>query len=134
MTIEEQLKEYILRRYNSLREFCNVNNIPVSTVYSILRRGIDNSSISNVIKLCKILGLSVDALANGELKPINSRAELFLKDTIEITDVLAETKELLSYNGTIMLDGNPIDKKDLESIINAFDFGVEIAKRNTNKT
>lgn len=129
MTIEEKLKEYILRRYSSIREFYTTHGIPGSTVHSMFKRGVNNSSIANVIKICKALGISVDALAEGELKPTDTQSALFLKDTVEISDVLDDAKELLSYNGTITLDGNPIDKNDLESILDAFDVGVEIAKR-----
>lgn len=129
MTIEDKLKEYILRRYSSIREFYTTHDIPGSTVHSMFKRGINNSSIANVIKICKALGISVDALAEGELKPTDTQSALFLKDTVEISDVLDDAKELLSYNGTITLDGNPIDKSDLESILDAFDVGVEIAKR-----
>ena len=133
MSIEEQLKDYILRRYNSIRDFCLKHEIPTSTVHSIFRRGVNNSSVTNVIKICKSLGISVDALADGEIKPLGELSAALLDDRIEVNDIIEETKELLSCNGTITLDGNPIDKRDLESIIDAIDVGVEIAKRK-NKT
>ena len=69
MNIETKLKEYILERYNSVREFTIKHDIPYTTVVSIFNRGINNSSVSNVIKICKALHISADALADGEIKP-----------------------------------------------------------------
>lgn len=129
MTIEEKLKEYILRRYHSLREFTIAHDIPYTTLYSIFRRGLGNSGVTVVAKICKALNISVDALADGEIKPLNDRSTVLLDETIEINDIIEETKDLLSCNGTITLDGKPIDKSDINSIINAIDIGVEMAKR-----
>lgn len=133
MTIEDQLKDCILRRYASIRDFCITHDIPVSTIHSILKRGVNNSSVTNVIKICKALEISVDSLADGEIKPVSDKSALLLNSRIEFNDLLDETRELLSYNGTVTLDGNPIDKNEIESLIDAIEVGVEIAKRK-NKT
>lgn len=69
MTTEEKLKKYILSRYHSIREFTIESEIPYTTMSSIFNRGIDNSSIKNVVKICKALNISVDALADGEIVP-----------------------------------------------------------------
>lgn len=71
MTIENSLKNLILERYGSIREFSIKSTIPYTTIDSILKRGIGNSSVNNVIKICKFLNLSVDALADGELREKN---------------------------------------------------------------
>ena len=68
MTIEEQLKNCILSRYKSIREFCIQNDIPYSTVDSIFKRGILGSSVSVVIKICNKLNIDVDELINGNIK------------------------------------------------------------------
>ena len=68
MTIEEELKAYILSRYNSVREFTIQADIPYTTLDSIFKRGIGNSSVNNVIKICKALKISADALADGNIK------------------------------------------------------------------
>ena len=84
MTIEEKLKDYILERYSSVREFTTVADIPYTTVYSIFKRGVGNSSVTNVIKICKELGISADALADGEIVPIQKRPTNRTNDRIEV--------------------------------------------------
>ena len=129
MTIEEKLKDLILKRYYSVREFTIANDIPYTTIHSIFKRGIGNSSVNNVIKICKALNISADALADGEISPIKARPSVPKTDKIEIADILEDTKDALIHSGKITLDGNPIGKAGIESIIDAIDVGVEIAKR-----
>lgn len=127
MSIEQKLKELILSKYKSIREFIIIIDMPYTTIDSMFKRGIGNSSVSNVIKICKALGISADALADGEIAPVKSRTNS--NSTIEITDVLEDTKELLSTGKEITLNGEPIARSGIESIIDAMDVGVEIAKK-----
>jgi predicted transcriptional regulator len=129
MTIEEKLKSLILKRYHSIREFTLKIDMPYSTMDSIFKRGIGNSSVTNVIKICKALRISADALADGEIVPIGNYPSNKINDRIEIKEILADTKDLLIHSGEITLDGDPIGKKGIDSIIDAMDVGVEIAKR-----
>lgn len=66
--IETLLKAYILKQYKSIREFSTVSNVPYSTIDSMLKRGVGNTSIGTAIKICNFLGLSVDALSDGKLE------------------------------------------------------------------
>lgn len=129
MTIEERLKSLILARYHSVREFTLAIDMPYSTMDSIFKRGIGNSSVSNVIKICKALRISADALADGEIVPVGKRISKPINDRIEVKEVLADTRDLLIHSGFITLDGDPISKNEIESIFDAMDVGVEIAKR-----
>ena len=129
MTIEEKLKELILHRYHSVREFTISIGMPNSTLESIFKRGIGNSSVTNVIKICKALGISADALADGEIKPINDYTAKLLNDRIEVKEILEDTRDILTHCGFITLDGKPISKAGIESIIDAMDIGVEMAKK-----
>ena len=127
MSIEQKLKDLILSRYKSIREFILVIDMPYTTIDSMFKRGIGNSSVSNVIKICKELGISADALADGEIVPIIRRNTT--NSTIEIINVLEGTKELLSNGKDVTLDGEPINQAGIESIIDAMDVGVELAKK-----
>jgi hypothetical protein len=133
MTIEEKLKELILKRYHSIREFTIAIDIPYTTVDSIFRRGLANSSVSTVIRICKALHISADALADGEIRAVKDRPLVPTYDMVEITDILSDTKDALIHSGKLTLDGNPIGKAGIESIIDAIEVGVEIAKRKTAK-
>lgn len=129
MTIEDKLKELILKRYHSVREFTIANDIPYTTIHSIFKRGIGNSSVNNVIKICKALSISADALADGEIIPVKTREITTDPDRLDVQDILTDAKDALIHSGKITLDGNPIGKAGIESIIDAIDVGVEIAKR-----
>lgn len=66
---EDKLKEYILTKYKSIREFTVAVNMPYSTIDSIFKRGIRKASIDNIIKICDFLNISVDALIEGIIEP-----------------------------------------------------------------
>lgn len=128
MTTEEKLKDVILKRYHSVREFTIKNDIPYTTIHSIFRRGIGNSSINNVTKICKALGISADALADGEIAPAKSREPQTDADLTDVKYLLEETKDKL-HNSRLTLDGKPLGKNGIESIIDAMDVGVEMVKK-----
>jgi len=128
MAIEEKLKELILSRYNSIREFAIDIDIPYTTIVSIFKRGIGNSSVTNVIKISKALGISVDELANGNIVPIRS----YKKPTeriFEVSEILEDVKDQLSHLDSLTFDGKPVNKDSIDSIVDAMDIGVEMAKR-----
>ena len=129
MTTEEKLKELILKRYNSIREFTIAIDMPYTTIDSIFRRGVGNSSVTNVIKICKALGISADALADGEIVPIKKRPSKPINERFEVKEILSDTKDILIHSGEITLDGKPLNKVGIDSIIDALDIGVEIARK-----
>ena len=130
MTIEKKLQELILIRYHSLREFTIDIDIPYTTIHSIFRRGIDNSSLSNIIKICKALGISADALAEGEIVFIKNQKMINqpVNEQFEIKKIIEDTKDLLNHR-KVTIDGEPISKKGIESIIGAMEIGAQMAKK-----
>ena len=129
MTTEEKLKTLILSRYNSIREFAISIDMPNTTLDSIFRRGIDNSSVSNIIKICRALNISADALADGEILTKGTYDFSPANNMLEVNEILNNTKNMLIHNKKITLDGSPINRAGVESIIDAIDVGVEIAKK-----
>ncbi len=126
MTTEDKLRELILSRYKSIREFTQAIDLPYTTMDSILRRGVGNSSVANIIKICKALRISVDELADGKI--VHSY-EVSPPDQItEIDDIVREAKSKLS-RGKLTLGGQPVNRSSIKSIIDAVEVGVEIAKR-----
>lgn len=128
MTIEEKLKDYILARYNSIREFTIQADISYSTFDSILRRGIGNSSVTNIIKICKVLGLSVDELAEGNITPVNVYKKADPR-IFEVEDILADVKSQLVHSDGLTLEGKPLSKKKVDTIVQAMSIGEEMAKK-----
>lgn len=66
-TTEMQLKEMIIDRYGSLKKFCETINMPWTTLDSILKRGVANSNITNVLKITKELKIDTESLATGAI-------------------------------------------------------------------
>lgn len=132
MTTEERLKELILSRYHSVREFSLTIGMPNSTLESIFKRGIGNSSVTNVIKICKALGISADALADGEIVQIQKRPTNRVNDRIEVKDLVDDMKDILTTRGGLTIDGKPMTIGSIDSLIDAMDIGVEMAKKKTN--
>lgn len=64
--LEEKLKNLILEKYDSVRQFAIKIDVPYTTVDSILKRGLDNSNVGNVIKMCKALDISIDSLLDSK--------------------------------------------------------------------
>lgn len=128
MNIEDQLKDLILNRYGSIREFTHVVDMSYSTVTSILKRGVGTASVTNIIKICKELGISADALADGEIKPFQATTANG-DDKFDVEKIISDTKNLLTQYGFITLNGKPLSKSGIDSILDAIDVGVEMAKK-----
>lgn len=62
---ELRLKEMIINRYGSIKKFCEVIDMPWTTLDSILKRGISNSNITNVMKITNELKIDTESLASG---------------------------------------------------------------------
>lgn len=128
MTIEDELRDYILSRYSSLKEFSEVADIAHSTLYTILIRGLSNAKVGNIIKICQTLNISADALAEGR---IESKLDWANKE-LDIKDIVDDTKLKLSHAVTI--EGKKVDIGIVESLSDALDLGYELSKRkSTNK-
>ena len=69
MTIEERLRDLILSRYPSLKDFAIAAGVKYSTVVTILQRGVENAGMSNIRRICETLGITIDGLGRGELEP-----------------------------------------------------------------
>lgn len=67
MNIEDQLKQLITARYGTIKDFSKACGVKYTTVMTILSRGVGNASITNIIAICKALGISTDELAEGRI-------------------------------------------------------------------
>lgn len=68
MSVELELKDLILERYKSLREFAIKIDMPYSTMDTILKRGVDKANVYNIIKICKELNIDTEALGEGRIE------------------------------------------------------------------
>lgn len=127
MTIENKLKNYIMTRYSSLREFTIESDIPYSTVNAILKRGIANSSLSNVSKICKALNISLDELEHNRVvplyKPDNS------EESIELSNIVQFYKFKLQKLEDITLDDRPLTDNEKYFIMDSLEIMLEQIRR-----
>lgn len=113
--IEEKIKKMILEKYGSIRQFAFKINVPYTTIDSILKRGIDNSNVGNVIKMCKALNISVDKLIDNN--------ELVSYLDFDNADLMAESDTIKIPVLGVIKAGIPIEAQ--EEILDH----VEIPKR-----
>lgn len=62
MTREQLLRNRILDRHTSLRQFAQAADIPYSTLMTILSRGVGGASFDAVMQICKALELEPEVL------------------------------------------------------------------------
>lgn len=55
MNREQRLRNLILDRYSSLRRFALENDIPYSSLMTLLSRGVGGASFDVIIKICQVL-------------------------------------------------------------------------------
>ena len=63
MTREQRLRNLILDRYDSLRQFAIEADIPYSSLMTVLSRGIGGASFDMVMQICSKLGINPSELA-----------------------------------------------------------------------
>ena len=129
MTIEEKLKELILQQFSSLRNFTTLVGLPYSTVDGILKRGIKNATISNVLTICDALGISADELGNGKIVPVFNKNRQI---TTELDSIISFTRMNVD-NGTLTIDGKPLKQSEMHTLLDAIEIGVGIIRRNRER-
>lgn len=71
--MELKLRELIINKYGSLKKFCEKINMPWTTLDSILKRGVANSNILNVMKIANELNVDTESLASGQIIPAREK-------------------------------------------------------------
>ena len=121
MTIENQLKELILLKYGSLREFTFNIGLPYSTLSTILKNGIMTANISNVVKICNALSIKIDELVEGRLVE-NIPGEKLL----DVEKIFNQTKINIQYPN-VKINGQKLDENTKKSLIFSIDLMYQLA-------
>lgn len=124
MSIEEKLREYILTYYKSIREFTQKANIPYSTMDGILKRGIANSSIGNVLKVCQALGISADELARNKVVPNRGNPNHILIS--EIPEMLKYMRKNREEYKDLTIDGEPLSDNEFDTLLDMSEMTVNL--------
>lgn len=121
MTIENQLRELILLKYGSLREFTFNIGLPYSTLSTILKNGIMTANISNVVKICNALSIKIDELVEGRLVE-NTPGEKLL----DVEKIFNQTKINIQYPN-VKINGQKLDKNTQKMLIFSIDLIYQLA-------
>lgn len=122
MTLEDNLKELIIREYGSIRQFAQKCGLKYSTVIAILKRGIKNSNIDNVIKICHMLNISVDAAANGKIVQLPHIQATYTNEVNELPELINAYVSYYENNVECTLDYKPLTDEEMDFFIDGVNF------------
>ena len=108
MSIEQKLKDLIISRYDNIYTFTKSIGIPNSTFASIMQRGIMNSNVGSLFKICKSLDLSMDKLCEGEIVFLSDLPE---PDPLSVNSRIDALCTDLHTQKNITVDGSQISEK-----------------------
>lgn len=108
MQAEERIKELIIAKYGNVRAFATESGISYTTVRSILERGVMNAKAENVFKMCRMLGISPDTLADWELEDSPTKTSHDIDEAI---------KNAVMYNGNTLTEE---DKRAIRGIVTGY--------------
>lgn len=95
------IKKLISEKGMNMKEFAKYIDMPYSTFYSILQRGLSQAAVDNVIKICKGLGVSVEQLeemAEKETTNIKKATTIAAHGSENLTEKeLEEVQEYIDY-------------------------------------
>lgn len=133
MNLEEELKRIIIERYGTCVDFAKACGIPNSTLQSILCRGVNKSSINNVIKICDELKISADALSEGIIVEMTKKNSANSGKTRKLSTILQTAKNDLSTFGSVTVDGIPLTQEEIDQVKDVLDFSLDMIKRKRNR-
>ncbi len=127
-TIEIKLKNHIKSHYKSIRKFTEIHKIPYTTLDSVFRRGINNSSVSTINTICLALNISLEGLTNNQIIPVKL-AHIPDKDHTftNISGALKISQTILNY-GFSLSNGDKLCNNDIDAIIKIFEESLQKAK------
>ncbi len=125
MSVEENLKEMICREYGSVRQFAQKIDVKYSTVMAILRRGVKNSNIDNVIKICHTLNISVDALAEGRIVELPHIKATYSTEVNELPELINAYLSFFENNIECTLDYIPLTDSEMSFFVDGVNFLFE---------
>lgn len=129
MNIEQNLKDMIISRYGSVKEFTTAAGIPNSSFVSIVNRGINTANISSLSKICEALNISMDELCAGRIAPVTAKSPRFAPDVASSVNIL---KYGLKSLDTLEIDGIPLQDTERRMLYAMLD-GVVDVLRNMNR-
>lgn len=121
--IEERLKNYINSKYESVSDFCIRTGIANSTLQTVFKRGVKNTSSKTIFKICNALDLDVNALYDGEIKA--NRPDRKVKtETVDIIEYVGKLE-----NMTLLYKGDEIQPEQKKMMLYGFKVAIEMCMK-----
>lgn len=95
MEVEEKLKEMMEIKSGNVRNFSIENEIPYTTVRSILERGVLNAKAETVFAICRALNISPETLVDGDFSKSNN---IILGDNHGVNSLTGGNGNTNTYN------------------------------------
>lgn len=107
------------------------SGVPYTTIKSMIDRNLKNASIDNVIKICKVLEISVESLNNtdkeNDLPELNDRDEKNIQKELEsLINELSDKNSFAAFDGTTI---NELDDEDRELLKSSLENSLRLGKR-----
>ncbi len=133
MTVGERLKQLREQLGMSQVDFATKINVSKQTLYKYENNIITNipsDKIESAARICNVSPAYIMGWGNN-LNPITSdtSSELTARDEKDIAKILEQTKELLLSQEGLMFDGDPASPEAINSILDAMQIGMEMAKK-----
>ena len=129
MSIEEIIRKLILQRYGTLRAFTKEIGMAQSTFATIMKRGIHNASIDNVLKICNALEISADALAEDKIVSLKGNAVAQRLVITDIPEQISFVRENMSEYDDFTIDNQPLSEDEWLIILNGLTVSVEFIRQ-----
>ena len=95
LEVEEKLKEMMEMKSGNVRNFSIENEIPYTTVRSILERGVLNAKAETVFAICRALNISPETLVDGDFSKSNN---IILGDNHGVNSLAGGNGNTNTYN------------------------------------
>lgn len=95
LEVEEKLKEMMEIKSGNVRNFSIENEIPYTTVRSILERGVLNAKAETVFAICRALNISPETLVDGDFSKSNN---IILGDNHGVNSLTGGNGNTNTYN------------------------------------
>ena len=106
MEVEEKLKEMMEAKSGNVRNFSIENEIPYTTVRSILERGVLNAKAETVFAICRALNISPETLVDDRSNKSNN---IILGDNHGVNGLDAGSGNTNTYNFGVNDNNDNID-------------------------
>ena len=133
MTVGERLKQLREQLGMSQVDFATKINVSKQTLYkyeNTIITNIPSDKIESAARICNVSPAYIMGWGNN-LNPITSDtfSELTARDEKDIAKILEQTKEQLLSQEGLMFDGDPASPEAINSILDAMQIGMEMAKK-----